>query len=109
GATNVSGPAVAAGDTSHCVNGRQFGQLRTAPPCTAKYVGDNGGATWTGVTRDKIEIVYYREKDNPAVRAIEEGAGLYSDPSDQQSFINNAANKFINAHYELYGRKINIE
>ena len=107
GPTNVSGPAVAAGDTSHCVAGKQFGELATSPPCTAKFVGDNGGATWTGVTRDTIEIAYYREKDNPAVKAIEEGAGLYSDPNDQQAF-QQAATKFINSHYELYGRKVHI-
>jgi hypothetical protein len=103
----VSG-RLAAGDTTHCVNGHQFGELATAPPCTPHFVGNNGGATWTGVTGDTIKVVYYREKDNPAVAAILQGAGLYSNPTDQQAFIA-AANKFITSHYELYGRKLAIE
>ena len=102
------GAAEQAGDITHCVNGRQFGQLVTAPPCTPKFAGDNGGATWQGVTKDTIEFVYYREKDNPAVKAIEETAGLYSDPNDQKQFLP-AAQDFINQHFELYGRKLHID
>jgi hypothetical protein len=118
GFASTSGPASgrvatsntgrAAGDTSHCVKGRQFAELVTAPPCTPAFVGNNGGATWTGVTGDRIEIVYYREKDNPAVKAIEQGIGLYSDPADQQKFLP-MAERFINSHYELYGRKVHID
>jgi hypothetical protein len=97
-----------AGDTKHCVNGRQFGELVQAPPCTPAFVGNNGGSTWSGVTGNSILILYYREKDNPAVKAIEEGVGLYSDPADQQRFIP-VAEQFINSHYELYGRKVHLQ
>jgi hypothetical protein len=102
------GSSLKAGDTSHCVHGRQFGELKTAPPCTPKFAGDNGGSTWTGVTKDTIEFVYYREKDNPAVKAIEQAGGLYSNPPDQQAFLQ-VAQDFINTHYELYGRKLRID
>src|SRR5207249_3962019 len=51
GAT-ASVPAVAAGDTSHCVNGKQFAlaHFHYAPPCVPKFSGNNGGATYQGVT-----------------------------------------------------------
>ena len=107
-ATNALGIPTA-GDTSHCVNGRQFGDLTTAPPCVPKWTGgDNGGATYQGVTANSIEIVYYREKDNPVVKSIEQQINVYSDPNDQNNF-RVAAQKFINSRYEFYGRKVNID
>ena len=105
GGTALAGAA--AGDTSHCVNGRQFGDLVTAPPCTPKFGGNNGGATYAGVTGSTITIDYYRESDSPAVQAIEKPQGIYSDPALQQAFLS-AAQTFINAKYELYGRKANF-
>ena len=108
GSSGVSVHGLPAGDTGHCYQGRQFKELLTAPPCTPAWVGNNGAATWPGVTATTVNVVYYREKDNAAVQGIEETAGVYANPSDQQAFIV-AANKFINAKYELYGRKINIQ
>jgi hypothetical protein len=108
GRVAVSNTGRPAGDTSHCVRGRQFGELVQAPPCTPAFVGNNGGATWSGVTGNSILLVYYREKDNPAVKAIEESVGLYSDPADQQRFLP-VAEQFINSHFELYGRKLHIQ
>ena len=32
-----------------------------APPCVGFYDGDNGGATWNGVTRDEIRVLFYIE------------------------------------------------
>jgi hypothetical protein len=66
-------------DTRHCVNGKQFGDLVTAPPCRPRWQGgDNGGATYQGVTGDHIKIVVYRDRDNAAVKAILQQMGLYS-------------------------------
>ncbi|MEA2682565.1 MAG: hypothetical protein QOK05_893, partial [Chloroflexota bacterium] len=97
------------GDTRHCVNGKEFGDLTTAPPCVPKWPGgNNGGATYQGVTADKIEIVYYREKDNPVVAQIEKQIGVYSDPNDQEAY-SKAAEKFINSRYDFYGRKVHID
>ena len=107
-ATNALGIPTS-GDTSHCVNGRQFGDLTTAPPCVAKWPGgNNGGSTYQGVTATSIEIVYYREKDNPVVKQIEQQIGVYSDPNDQDKF-RAAAEKFINSRYEFYGRKVHLQ
>ena len=110
--TAATGPTTTTGakggDTSHCVNGKQFGDLGTAPPCQPTYVGNNGGATSTGVTASTIEIVYYREADSAAVKAVEQQFGIYAAPGDQSAFAA-AAQTFINSKYELYGRKVHID
>ena len=116
GATTGVSPVTgrAAGDTSHCFKrpqfsgAQQFKEFVTAPPCTPTWVGDNGGSTWPGVTRTTINVLFYREKDNAAVQGIEQAAGVYSAPQDEQAFIG-AAVPFINSHYELYGRKLSIQ
>ena len=107
----VVGPAQggpAAGDTSHCVNGRQFGGLVIAPPCAPTWRGDNGGATSMGVTRTSIEVVLYQPKSNAAVDAILQSQGLSGTPQQDQDFRDRAA-AFINSHYELYGRKVHFD
>ena len=106
--TGTTGAGVApAGDTSHCVRGRQFGDYAAAPPCTPKFSGANSGATYQGVTATSIKLVYFREKDNPVVKGILQSQGLYSDPEDQKRFMQ-AMEDFINNKYELYGRKVSI-
>ena len=105
GGAPLSLAAAPPGDTSHCVNGRQFGDLVTAPPCTPKFGGNNGGATYQGVTDKTIVVDYYRESDSPAVQAIEKPQGIYSDPTLQKDFLA-AAQTFVNSRYELYGRKV---
>ena len=103
GSTTAAGK----GDTSHCRNGRQFAGILTAPPCVPTWTkgADNGGTTYKGVTAKTIKIVYFREKDNPVVKGLLQSQGLYSDPADQQRFLQ-AAETFINSKYELYGRKV---
>ena len=54
-----------------------------SPPCVNFFKGDNGGATWKGVTRDEIRI------------AVPSGFGFY-----KELFAH------VNARYELYGRKL---
>ena len=113
GGTGTIGPAAEAGlppgDTSHCRHGQQWdvGLTETpAPPCVPKWGGgNNGGATSMGVTRTSIEVVYYREKDNPVVAQIEKADNLYSDPNDQRAFLAKAF-KFVNTYDQFYGRLI---
>src|SRR5262245_30227162 len=53
GALESGGVGPGAGDTSHCVAGRQFDPTVDffAPPCIGKWAGgDNGGETYQGVT-----------------------------------------------------------
>ncbi len=96
------------GDTSHCVNGKQFGELAVAPPCIPKYTGKNAGATSTGVTADEVKIVWYQAKDNPTVTGVLRPLGLAQSREDERVFLS-AAEEFINKHFELYGRKVKIE
>src|SRR5438094_744975 len=70
GAGSVApGAAVAAGDTSHCVGGRQFAlpHFHYAPPCVAKFSGNNGGATYQGVTATSIKVVNFFSAANEQV------------------------------------------
>jgi hypothetical protein len=105
--------AVAAGDTSHCVGGRQFDPKLDffAPPCApgkpGATGGDNGGATSMGVTKDKIVVVNYIPDYGAEVNAILRAQGLYYDAEDAK-VMNAAFSEFINSKYNLSGRKVNI-
>jgi hypothetical protein len=108
----TAGPGVvpgapAGGDTRHCVNGRQFGDFPIAPPCVPTFTGNNGGATYRGVTAKTIKVVYFRKKDNAVVEGIRASQGLHADADDQRRFLA-AYEKFVNRKYELYGRSAEI-
>ena len=98
------------GDTSHCADGRQFNPAIDyyAPPCTPTWSGDNGGATYQGVTKDKITIVRYYGKGNDAVDAILRAQGQFVS-ADQYRAYQAVAQKFINASYQLYGRQVELK
>ncbi|HET7529357.1 MAG TPA: hypothetical protein VFJ98_00180 [Mycobacteriales bacterium] len=106
--------AAASGDLKHCVSGRQFDPKIDyyAPPCVPGLPGaafpNNGGATWPGVTSDKIEVVNYVADYGAEVDAILKAQGLYYDASQAKQW-NAAYEKFINDHFQLYGRKIHID
>jgi hypothetical protein len=106
----AGGPAVAAGSTAHCVDGRQFDPAfyYYAPICVPKFTGDNGGATYQGVTKDTIKIVVYIGNLGPAVDALLDAQGSNPAPADRQR-LNAAAAKVISEKYELYGRKLEIK
>jgi hypothetical protein len=96
------------GDTSHCVNGRQFAELTTAPPCIPKFTGKNAGATYAGVTATEVKIVWYQAKENPTVTGVLRPLGLAQSREDERTYLQ-AAEQFINDKFELYGRKVKIE
>lgn len=105
-----SGGVGGVGDTSHCVNGRQFDPAlyEWAPPCVPKFTGNNGGVPrgTRGVTKDTIRVVAMLGNYGAAVQEILERQG--SPSFEQFSRFAEAAEKFLNAKYELYGRKIDI-
>ena len=107
GATGGSGGG--SGDRSHCTkDGKQTGLIYRSPPCVAKWTGgDNGGATYAGVTDKEVTIVGFYEKPNPQVNALLESQGLATSPQDRDAF-NAAAMEFVNKHYEFYGRKLKL-
>ena len=98
-----------AGDVSHCVDGRQFDPAVDfyAPPCAPAFTGDNGGATYQGVTADTIRIVRYIGKGNDAVDAILRVQDAYVS-ADQHRQFQEKVEAFINANYELYGRQVEL-
>jgi hypothetical protein len=98
----------AAGDTSHCKDGKQVGGLRVAPPCRPKFSGSNGGATYQGVSDKEIKIVLFSSEPNEQVDAILATQGLAVDEEIYMDAVTQYV-KFINEHYELYGRKIVIK
>ena len=106
--------AAAAGDTSHCVDGRQFDPKIEyyAPPCAPGKPGatgtDNGGATSMGVSKDKITVVHYIPDYGAEVNAILRAQGLYYN-AENARIANAAFSTFINAKYQLYGRKLDIK
>ena len=51
------GTVAAAGDTSHCKGDRQTDVVYNAPPCVPKFAGDNGGATYQGVTDKEVKFI----------------------------------------------------
>jgi hypothetical protein len=79
-------------------------------PCVPKYTGDNGGATYNGVTASTITLV---EREFPSAADTEEieaqakaagGAIPQVISQVQQVFLN-----YFNSVYNLYGRKVVIE
>ena len=102
------------GDTSHCVNGRQFSPSIDyfAPPCVPGTLGaanvNNGSATWSGVTDKQIELVVYVADYGAEVDQILKAQGLYYNANDARAWNDDYA-KFINSHYQLYGRKLHID
>jgi hypothetical protein len=104
----VNGRVVAAGDTSHCVNGRQFDPSLWdwAPPCRGRFVGDNGGKTTEhGVSRDTIKVEVFRGNYGQAVQKILEQQRTWPSDADFVAFMQ-AAQDFINKNYDLAGRRI---
>ena len=102
------------GDPTHCVAGKQvddsvyLGGGAVSPPCTPRFAGNNGGATAPGVSKDSINVIYYRPQENQAVDAALQAESLYSSPADDKAFLAKAQD-WANARYELYGRKLNIQ
>ena len=102
------------GDTTHCVDGRQFDPAIDyfAPPCVpgvpgAAFAGDNGGATWPGVTATSIEIVTYIPDYGAEVDTILKAQGLYYTAAEVD-VVNASYQKFLNDHYNFFGRRVHL-
>ena len=97
----------AAADRSKCASDgvRQQDVTLSAPPCVPRFTGDNGGATYQGVTRTTVKVLRYRAKSNPQVDAILRTQGLaFSNEEEEQAKATYA--KFFAKHYEWSGRTI---
>jgi hypothetical protein len=98
------------GSTAHCVGSKQFAVsgFVAAPPCQPTFAGNNGGATYKGVTSSQIEIVYYQPKQSLALKAILGPAGLAPSVGQVNDYLARVT-QFVNSRYELWGRQIHID
>ena len=83
-----------------------------APPCVEPWpangkTADNGGKTAPGVTADTITIALYQAQPDLLQQSFFEASGsdesLAAEKETTQQYID-----FFSAHYELYGRKIQL-
>lgn len=87
-------------------DGRQKGISYSMPPCANWTPGTpNGGATFRGVTDDKIVIVRYLAVLDRGTEAILSGARL-ADPAPVVKRAYDTLRRYSNLHYETYGREV---
>ncbi len=80
-----------------------------AGPCRPVFQGDNGGATYRGVSGDTIRIVrrtFPETANSQAVAAFAEQAGAAS--SDDVAVVRRAFLDYFNETFELYGRRVEL-
>jgi len=87
---------------------RQLPWSAYAAPCVAQYTGDNGGATWNGVTGDKITVVirgYASDSNGSALDVVLAQAGVdrQENRRRQLQFI-----EYFSQVFELYGRTVEV-
>lgn len=88
--------------------GRVMIPSRFAPPCTQKFVGPNGGASWQGVTDKEITVVWFDAEGNAAVDAFLAAAGA-SDSDEEVRAQVEEWGKLYEAHFNMWGRKVKWE
>lgn len=86
-----------------------------APPCVAFFNGDNGGATYRGVTGEEIRILFYMD-----VRFYSSSRGMEQTPSNRLFDLDKppaenetdphlralrAYQRYFNDRYQTYGRR----
>ena len=88
---------------------RQLPWSTYAVPCHPAWSGNNGGATYRGVTAKEIVVVERRFPDSAnsqAVDAIVQQAGFAS--QDERQATREAFIKYFNKVFELWGRQVKI-
>jgi len=104
-----SGPLAAnqMGPDCDAATGRIKLPTKFAPPCKPPFSGDNGGATYAGVSKDAINVVVYIPQNSAGTQAALEAAGAAdSNPNTEQTF-KDYFDVFAH-HIETYGRKVNV-
>lgn len=67
-----------------------------SPPCVPYWKGDNGGATWRGVTGNEIKVAVGNPADSTTGQPLFSAANL------------KAYETFFNRRYEFYGRQLRL-
>ena len=79
-----------------------------APPCVPPYDGNNGGATYPGVTANSITVAVPLTNNQAQAQALAAAAN----DTDTQDQIKTTAQNFVNLfehHIQTYGRSINLQ
>lgn len=87
---------------------RQVASLYSAP-CAAPFKGDNGGATYQGVTSTEIRIAYLDRGDDSGVYGT--NGPVRSDPQSGENDGDRQLRvyqEYINRNYQLWGRRIQL-
>lgn len=96
------------GERCDTESGRLALPLNPRQPCFAKFTGDNGGATTTGVTDDEIRVVAYLNSPNDPILSFIYGQLGMTAPPDAAEEAYQQFNEILGTYYELYGRKVKI-
>lgn len=111
----AGGRAVKAPSTKRCVgNPPRQTEDPASPPCVASYSGDNGGATYQGVSGDEVKILFYVSGGftRPSSRGSESSPqGVCYDlgkpadgEEDLQVRFSRTLQRYFNERYQTYGR-----
>jgi hypothetical protein len=109
--TGTAARGTTGGDTRHCTKeGTQYplDLVRWSPPCAPRFTGDNGGATAPGVTKDSVKVIVFESIPNEQIEAILASQGLGS-TGPQRDRADAAFSRFVNEHFELYGRHLDVQ
>ena len=118
GEAGPGGRAIKTPGTKRCVGSppRQT-EDPLSPPCVASYTGDNGGATYKGVTPDEIRVIYYvnsgcrsasRGREcSPADEFVDLGKPAAPDEDVMARGVRRLQSYF-NDRYQTYGRFVHF-
>jgi hypothetical protein len=108
-------PPVGAGVTRSgvtCQPGvRQLPFSQYADPCVGKFTGNNGGATYNGVTGSTITLAIRHTSDSSGANAAATDAEVQAAGGDSYSAVRADTDKIVayfNKTFEFYGRQIKV-
>jgi hypothetical protein len=100
-----------------CVEGRQASDP-LAPPCVDHYEGNNGGATYQGVTADEVKVIIYfdpygtlntaRGEDQPPYNKIIDLDAPSTPNEIAQVFVNRNWEHYFDTTYQDYNRHVHM-
>ncbi|HEX3564702.1 MAG TPA: hypothetical protein VHU17_04970 [Acidimicrobiales bacterium] len=91
-------------------NGTQVPNATYSVPCIAKFTGNNGGATYNGVTANQITIanrVFPGSANTAEAAAVAKQEGIALAPITDQ--VQAVFLDYFNKTFDLYGRKVVIQ
>jgi hypothetical protein len=89
-------------------DGRMPGFSFYQPVCVPKFSGNNGGATWKGVTAKTVKVVRIYGEVDPATEAALRALGA-ADTHATADRVDKALFHYFNNHVETYGREVTLD